>query len=147
MPTIIRMLPVFSCTSMARTFPHNSKEIFDYLSQFTAWRKFEHQVRAETSKTQCPICEMIYTGPIDEYCDFRYGKLPYRSLKFRHETHDMEVFRPAPVINYPNDYDYTRVTEFKYLTGQKHKKTSIVYDIRAPRKTPIIRSRGCGTRS
>jgi len=75
-----------------------------------------------------PYREMIYTGPIDEYFDYRYGKLPYRSLEFRHETHDQPVFQPAPVVNYPNDYDYTRVTEFKYLTGQEHEKTSIVYE-------------------
>ena len=79
-------------------------------------------------KDAVPYREMIYTGPIDEYFDFRYGKLPYRSLEFRHETHEMEVFQPGPVINYPNDHDYTRVTEFKYLTGQKHPKTSIVYE-------------------
>jgi UDP-galactopyranose mutase len=71
---------------------------------------------------------MTYTGPVDEYFDFRYGKLPYRSLKFQFETHDTETYQQAPVINYPNDFAYTRVTEFKYLTGQKHQKTSIVYE-------------------
>ena len=72
--------------------------------------------------------EMIYTGPVDAYFDFCYGKLPYRSLEFRHETHDCETFQAAPVVNYPNDQPYTRVTEFKYLTGQVHRKTSIVYE-------------------
>jgi UDP-galactopyranose mutase len=72
--------------------------------------------------------EMIYTGPVDAYFDYRYGKLPYRSLEFRHETHDGEVHQPAPVINFPNDQAYTRVTEFKYLTGQVHQKTGIVYE-------------------
>jgi UDP-galactopyranose mutase len=71
---------------------------------------------------------MIYTGPIDEYFNFSFGKLAYRSLEFRHETHDQPVFQPAPVVNYPIDHDYTRVTEFKYLTGQEHPKTSIVYE-------------------
>ena len=75
-----------------------------------------------------PSAEIIYTGPIDEYFDFRFGPLPYRSLEFRHETHDRELFQAAPVVNYPNDHAYTRITEFKYLTGQKHKKTSIVYE-------------------
>lgn len=73
--------------------------------------------------------EMIYTGPIDAFFDHRYGKLPYRSLEFRHETHNQAVFQPAPVVNYPNEYAYTRVTEFKYLTGQEHPKTSVVYEI------------------
>jgi UDP-galactopyranose mutase len=72
--------------------------------------------------------EMIYTGPVDSFFDYRYGKLPYRSLEFRHETHDVEVFQEAPVVNYPNGQAYTRVTEFKYLTGQVHKKTGIVYE-------------------
>lgn len=72
--------------------------------------------------------EMIYTGPVDAFFDHRYGKLPYRSLRFRFETHDREVFQPGAVINYPNEHDYTRVTEFKYLTGQKHPKTSVVYE-------------------
>ena len=72
--------------------------------------------------------EMIYTGPVDEFFDYRYGKLPYRSLEFKHETHDAETFQPAPVVNYPNEQAFTRVTEFKYLTGQEHKKTSIVYE-------------------
>ncbi|MDQ6655507.1 MAG: UDP-galactopyranose mutase, partial [Verrucomicrobiota bacterium] len=79
-------------------------------------------------KDSVPFREMIYTGPIDEYFDYRFGKLPYRSLEFRHETHDKPVFQPAPVVNYPNDQEYTRITEFKYLTGQEHEKTSIVYE-------------------
>ena len=77
---------------------------------------------------EVPFKELVYTGPIDSYFDFRFGKLPYRSIEFAHETHDREVFQCAPVINYPNDYLYTRVTEFKYLTGQTHHKTSIVYE-------------------
>ncbi|HYE64094.1 MAG TPA: UDP-galactopyranose mutase [Pyrinomonadaceae bacterium] len=75
-----------------------------------------------------PYREMIYTGPVDEFFDYRYGKLPYRSLDFKHETIDAPVYQPAPVVNYPNEYAYTRITEFKYLTGQEHGKTSIVYE-------------------
>ncbi len=75
-----------------------------------------------------PYREMIYTGPVDEYFDCRYGKLPYRSLEFRFETVDAPVYQPYPVINYPNDYAYTRVTEFKYLTGQEHARTTLVYE-------------------
>jgi UDP-galactopyranose mutase len=75
-----------------------------------------------------PYKEMIYTGPVDEYFDFKYGKLPYRSLEFKHETVDKAVYQPAPVVNYPNEHLYTRVTEFKYLTGQEHAKTSIVFE-------------------
>jgi UDP-galactopyranose mutase len=75
-----------------------------------------------------PCREMVYTGPVDEFFDYRYGKLPYRSLDFKHETHNIPVFQSAPVINYPNEQLYTRITEFKYLTGQEHSKTSIVYE-------------------
>jgi UDP-galactopyranose mutase len=75
-----------------------------------------------------PYREMIYTGPIDAFFDYCYGKLPYRSLEFKHETHNMPVYQAAPVVNYPNEHLYTRVTEFKYLTGQEHSKTSIVYE-------------------
>jgi UDP-galactopyranose mutase len=70
--------------------------------------------------------EMIYTGPIDLFFDQRFGPLPYRSLEFVFETHDREVYQPGAVVNYPNEHPYTRVTEFKYLTGQQHPKTTIV---------------------
>jgi UDP-galactopyranose mutase len=76
-----------------------------------------------------PYRHMIYTGPVDAFFDYRYGKLPYRSLEFRFETHDTPVYQPHAVINYPNDYAYTRVTEFKYLTGQEHRRTTIVYEV------------------
>lgn len=75
-----------------------------------------------------PYKEVIYTGPVDEYFGFCYGKLPYRSLEFRHQTLDKEQHLPAAVINHPNEHAYTRVTEFKYLTGQEHPKTSLVYE-------------------
>src|SRR2546423_53347 len=79
-------------------------------------------------QNEIPYREMVYTGPVDEFFDYRYGKLPYRSLEFRHETLEQEVFQPGAVVNYPNEHPYTRITEFKYLTGQKHPKTSIVYE-------------------
>src|SRR3954462_10902048 len=85
----------------------------------TDFRELDGEVNAK---------EIIYTGPVDEYFDYRFGKLPYRSLHFKHETHNREVYQPAPVVNYPNEHPYTRVTEFKYLTGQEHPKTSIVYE-------------------
>jgi UDP-galactopyranose mutase len=75
-----------------------------------------------------PYRQLIYTGPIDEYFHYRFGRLPYRSLEFRFETRDAERVQPVAVINYPNDQPYTRVTEFKHLTGQVHPKTSLVYE-------------------
>ena len=72
---------------------------------------------------------LIYTGPIDEYFGYRFGALPYRSLKFRHETLDEEWHQPVGVVNYPSeDVPYTRVTEYKHLTGQQHARTAITYE-------------------
>ena len=79
-------------------------------------------------KTLIPHRELIYTGPVDEYFEYCFGKLPYRSLRFEWETRDVATAQPAPVINYPNDHLYTRVTEFKYLSGQEHPKTTLVYE-------------------
>ena len=72
--------------------------------------------------------EVMFTGPIDEYFDFQFGKLPYRSLQFRFETLNTTQAQPVAVINYPNDNLYTRVTEFKHVTGQEHPKTTRVYE-------------------
>jgi UDP-galactopyranose mutase len=72
---------------------------------------------------------LIYSGPIDEYFDCRYGRLPYRSLQFRHETLDQEWLQPVAVVNYPSpEVPYTRITEYKHLTGQQHRKTSVTYE-------------------
>ncbi len=80
--------------------------------------------------------EVIYTGPVDEFFDFRYGELPYRSLRFHHETVNKAYLQPVAVINYPNDHAYTRVTEFKHLTGQSHRQTSVVYEYPASEGDP-----------
>ena len=72
--------------------------------------------------------KMIYTGPIDYFFDYCYGKLPYRSLEFKFETLEQETYQQTGTVNYPNEHAYTRITEFKYITGQKHPKTSIVYE-------------------
>jgi len=79
-------------------------------------------------KALVPHQHLIYTGPVDEYFDHCFGKLPYRSLQFQWETRDTAVAQEAPVINHPNDHLYTRVTEFKYLSGQDHPKTTLVYE-------------------
>lgn len=72
---------------------------------------------------------LIFTGPIDEYFDFRYGKLPYRSLKFRHETLEREWFQPVGTVNYPAESTpYTRISEYKHMTGQAAGKTTITYE-------------------
>jgi UDP-galactopyranose mutase len=80
-------------------------------------------------RRQVDAGHIIYTGPIDEYFDFRFGKLPYRSLRFDHQTLDQEQFQPVAVVNFPSeDVPYTRISEYKHLTGQKHPMTSITYE-------------------
>jgi len=72
---------------------------------------------------------IVYTGPIDEYFGFRYGRLPYRSLRFEHRIEDKEQFQPVAVVNYPHpEVPFTRITEYKHLTGQSAAKTSITYE-------------------
>ncbi|RYE13152.1 MAG: UDP-galactopyranose mutase, partial [Sphingobacteriaceae bacterium] len=75
-----------------------------------------------------PHEKLIYTGPIDSYFDFCFGKLPYRSLEFKIETVDTEFAQSTGTINYPNEQAFTRITDFKYLTGQKHSKTAVMYE-------------------
>ncbi|WP_310734572.1 UDP-galactopyranose mutase [Azohydromonas caseinilytica] len=85
----------------------------------TDYREIEHLI---------PWRHMVYTGPIDSYFHYRHGRLPYRSLRFEHVTLPQERFQEVGTVNYPNDYAYTRITEFKHLTGQAHAQTSVVYE-------------------
>lgn len=75
-----------------------------------------------------PFHRLIYTGPVDEFFDWRYGKLPYRSLRFEHRTVEQEWFQPVAVVNYPQTEEFTRITEYKHLTGQQAPNTSISYE-------------------
>lgn len=79
-------------------------------------------------KNVIPHKRVIFTGPIDEYFEFRFGKLPYRSLRFEHVTLERERMQPVGVVNYPQTEAYTRVTEYKHLTGQIHPWTSLTYE-------------------
>lgn len=71
---------------------------------------------------------LIYTGPIDCFFDYEYGRLPYRSVNFEHEHHDHDRFQEVGTINYPNEHRYTRITEWKHLTGQERRGTTITYE-------------------
>ena len=75
-----------------------------------------------------PWTHMVYTGPIDAFFNFRHGKLPYRSLEFQHVNLPQAQFQAVGTVNYPNDYAYTRISEFKHITGQHHPTTSVVYE-------------------
>ena len=70
---------------------------------------------------------IVYTGPVDAFYSYCYGALPYRSIRFEHEHIDGSgQYQQVGTVNYPNDHDYTRITEFKHLTGQTCRGTSIV---------------------
>ncbi len=72
---------------------------------------------------------VVFTGPVDEFFDHRFGPLPYRSLRFEHRTLPCAQLQPVAVVNYPGqDAAYTRVTEYKHLTGQDHPQTAVTYE-------------------
>jgi UDP-galactopyranose mutase len=71
---------------------------------------------------------LIYTGPIDQFYNYQFGKLPYRSIQFEHSHQDVDQLQSVGTVNYPNDHAYTRITEFKHLTGSQAKGTSYVYE-------------------
>jgi UDP-galactopyranose mutase len=88
-------------------------------------------IALQTSFSDVRTCSRIhtfYTGPIDEFFGFQYGRLSYRSLRFVHSTLDCERFQPVGVVTFPGSEPYTRITEFRHLTGQSHCKTSISYE-------------------
>jgi UDP-galactopyranose mutase len=90
--------------------------------------KIEVRLNADyrEARTQVRFDHLIYTGPIDEYYDHCFGRLPYRSLRFEPETLGQEFYQPAMQVNYPNDYEFTRIVEIKHATGQKLPATTIV---------------------
>lgn len=82
----------------------------------TAYEDVVGQIRAGT---------VIYTGQLDRYFNYRLGALPYRSLTFEFETFEMDRYQPVAVINYPNEYDFTRIAEYKHMTGQVASRTTV----------------------
>ncbi len=80
-------------------------------------------------KSEVRYSQLIFTGPIDEYFGHRYGHLPYRSLEFRHETMQLEQFQSVGTVNYPDEaVPFTRISEYKHITGQDHPCTTITYE-------------------
>ncbi len=83
----------------------------------------------ESLRSTLKAKHIVYTGPIDSYFRYCYGRLSYRSLHFDHvHLSETNQFQAVGTVNYPNDHAYTRITEFKHLTGQKHPGTSIMYE-------------------
>jgi len=79
----------------------------------------------EEIKDEVQWQQTVYTGKLDVFFDCKYGKLEYRSVIFDFETKNVEIYQPAAVVNYPNDYDFTRITEFKHFTFGKQPVTTI----------------------
>ena len=87
------------------------------------------------AETTCD--RLVFTGPIDEYFGFRYERLPYRSLRFRHETRNQPGAQSVATVNFPDEATpYTRITEYKHLTGQQHGSTSLTYEYPSPDGDP-----------
>ncbi|WP_424363627.1 UDP-galactopyranose mutase [Methylocystis parvus] len=86
------------------------------------------QTSFDEVRGRIPFRRLIYTGPIDEFFQFRFGRLPYRSLRFEHVTVNERRHQPVAVVNYPQTQAYTRVTEYKHLTGQQHDRTSLTFE-------------------
>lgn len=70
--------------------------------------------------------QLIYTGQLDELFDKRFGELPYRSIDMQFDSVDAQAFQSAPVVNYPNNYDFTRITEFKQIHPAQSPRTTIL---------------------
>ena len=85
----------------------------------TPWQSVRETIQYE---------RLFFTGAIDEFFDYRYGELPYRSLDIRFETLETEKYQNAPVVNYPENYDFTRITEYKYFLNEKSDKTVLSYE-------------------
>jgi len=88
--------------------------------------RFEGGVDFFSMRHRIRASHIVYTGPIDAFFDHCFGKLPYRSIEFQHEHVPKAQYQPVGTVNFPNDHRYTRITEFKHLTGQKARGTSIV---------------------
>ena len=83
----------------------------------------------DTVRQEVEYDHLVYTGPVDQYFGYARGRLPYRSLRFEHITVDTAQYQPVAVVNYPSEaVPYTRITEYRHLTGQAHSRTSLTYE-------------------
>lgn len=112
---------------------HQCMPIDGYTAMFR--RMLDHPlIRVETGVDFAAVRQrrgwagIIYTGAIDAYFGYRAGRLPYRSLRFEHQTFPRERYQPVGTVNYPQDRDYTRITEYKHLTGQAHPSTTVTFE-------------------
>ena len=115
------------------TDAHQAMPLHGYTAMFE--RMLDHpNITVRTSTDYADVLgrvsfrRLVWTGPVDEFFGHRFGRLPYRSLRFRHETLDQERFQPVGTVNFPQTEAFTRVSEYKHLTGQVHPQTSVTYE-------------------
>ena len=115
------------------TDAHQAMPLHGYTAMFE--RMLDHpNITVRTSTDYADVLgrvsfrRLVWTGPVDEFFGHRFGRLPYRSLRFRHETLDQERFQPVGTVNFPQTEAFTRVSEYKHLTGQVHPRTSVTYE-------------------
>ena len=109
-------MPLYGYTAMFENLLNHPNINVQLATDYKDWLKQNQQYN-----------HVVYTGCIDEFYDYQFGKLPYRSLQFEHEhLEHTEQYQSVGTVNYPNDFEFTRITEFKHLTGQQHPATSIV---------------------
>ncbi len=134
--SVLERLPIrYDDNDLYFNDPHQGMPTESYTSMFERMTKngnieviFGHDYKGAIDGFRYKF--LVITAPIDEYFEYKFGKLKYRSINFEFETIDQERFQENPVINYPDpDVPYTRITEFKLLTGQKHPKTTICKEI------------------
>ena len=102
----------------------------------------EEDARLSAIKLKGQVFEgpIVYTGPLDELFLARFGRLPYRSLDFVYETHDVDYLQPCGTVNYTVTEDYTRITEFKHLTRQIAPNTTIMKEYSRPYTDPATQT-------
>ncbi len=111
---------------MERMLNHENIEVITD----TSWKKYEseHLKTEEQWKDFVNNCRFFYSGAVDELVERMYGDLPYRSISFDFRTYDKEFFQPVAVVNYPENYDFTRIGEYKYFLNDKSPKTVVSYE-------------------
>ncbi|MEC3947733.1 UDP-galactopyranose mutase [Sphingobium sp. HWE2-09] len=111
---------------------HQTMPLHGYTAMFEAMLDHPNitvQTGTDYRDVDVRAAHTVFTGPVDEYFNRRFGPLPYRSLHFEHQTRDFATFQPVATVNYPDEQTpYTRITEYKHLTGQQHARTSITYE-------------------
>lgn len=133
-PLITKRIPIrFSNDERYFDDPYQGMPLNGYTEMFTRMCKHHGihlmlQVEFKELPGGIRFNRLVYTGPIDEYFGYKYGKLQYRSLEFEFRTFTTESYQEVAVVNYPNDYDFTRITEYKKLTGQDTHLTTVSFE-------------------